>query len=911
MQIRKWNIVLQAVLVARIASLAAPAPAAVSMDQQNCINKLNKDGAKVAMTQGKENTGCVKAAGKGKLPIMQTADQCLEADAKGKLNKAETKTESDFTDRCTADPPAFGIPGGSTAETINQAATGQSLALVDDIFGNLLESAIISCDDDKDGCKCQQTVVKGYEKLAATKIKQFVKCKKNALKEGKEPVLAGAASAAELALCVDDVGTTDSIAGDGKQKIQKKITKLGESIDKKCASVDTASALPGLCAGLTSTNLRDCIDRRVECRVCLTLNAMDDLSVDCDLFDDGAGNGSCGGQVVFETLNLASAAEPADTPGTSGVTVTNPNLITQFGGASFSLNNARYTRFHDGIPGSVADAILVAVPGFEGGGNNFKLLAESLIVRAAATHGQVVEVWAYDRRSDQLEDTEGLEIAESLLDPQVALDWLYGNELGLTLSPELVSGPNRRAIFHNTSSDVPFIANWTQLVFSQDIDAIIEEASTVTSNVFLGGHSAGTGFTARYAATDFDLSGGGPAEPGHAKLKGLVLFEGGGGSLGSTPSADSLDRIEDKFDGGLFGAVRDQAPRCADGTTPCTIATETIDCLAIGHAKCTEATSAYSAGLLNPQLLASGDVIAIQAVNDPNTGQAILQVDQSGPNTSAFDLVPGLAALGAFLPQGTALGALGSFIDDDGFLAGVASFVASSVGAAGPVVGGLTTWLNNTEPQPAGAVPDNGPAPTSLPASRWGQEKEVVDFTRMITTFYEGESNFTDWYYPSSGLSVTGVSGLCDIGGSDTCVVGDVGAACASNGECSQSIGLDSSALSVGRGRRDIANMVEAGNVDIPVIAFGGSNGLTPVPASFITYAQTLSTCSATSCNGTPRVVDASLPNEAFPTFGDVDGGFEVYITEGIAHVDILVAEDNADNNVLAPLADFLARNSQ
>ena len=39
-----------------------------------------------------------------------------------------------------------------------------------------------------------------------------------------------------------------------------------------------------------------------------------------------------------------------------------------------------------------------------------------------------------------------------------------------------------------------------------------------------------------------------------------MLLEGGGGSTGGTPlTADTLDRIEAKFDGGLFGAVRDNA----------------------------------------------------------------------------------------------------------------------------------------------------------------------------------------------------------------------------------------------------------------------------------------------------------------------------------------------------------------
>ena len=111
--------------------------------------------------------------------------------------------------------------------------------------------------------------------------------------------------------------------------------------------------------------------------------------------------------------------------------------------------------------------------------------------------------------------------------------------------------------------------NWTASSVT-DIDAVIEAARTtaVNQNVFLGGHSAGTGFTARYASTDFDLTGVGPAEPGYAKLRGLVLLEGGGGSTAGAPLTDDRrDRIEDKADGGLFYAVREDEPRCVDGTT--------------------------------------------------------------------------------------------------------------------------------------------------------------------------------------------------------------------------------------------------------------------------------------------------------------------------------------------------------
>jgi hypothetical protein len=75
-------------------------------------------------------------------------------------------------------------------------------------------------------------------------------------------------------------------------------------------------------------------------------------------------------------------------------------------------------------------------------------------------------------------------------------------------------------------------------------------------------------------------------------------------------------------------------------------------------------------------------------------------------------------------------------------------------------------------------------------------------------------------------------------------------------------------------------------------------------------YADTLGTCAAPSCDGsTARIVDREQPNTAFPTFGDAAGGFEVFISEGYAHVDIVAAEDDEANNVIAPLLAFIERN--
>ena len=82
-----------------------------------------------------------------------------------------------------------------------------------------------------------------------------------------------------------------------------------------------------------------------------------------------------------------------------------------------------------------------------------------------------------------------------------------------------------------------------------------------------------------------------------------------------------------------------------------------------------------------------------------------------------------------------------------------------------------------------------------------------------------------------------------------------------------------------------------------------------PVAGRFVPLAQSLGVCAAPSCDGTPRVVDATSPNPAFPTFGGTRGGFDVVIAEGFSHLDVVAAEDDADNPVVSAIAEFIARN--
>jgi pimeloyl-ACP methyl ester carboxylesterase len=646
----------------------------------------------------------------------------------------------------------------------------------------------------------------------------------------------------------------------------------------------------------------------------------DDANVD----DVDACTDSCAtGPTAFSVLSIASPVDPENTPDGTPANAVDPGstLETQFGSTVFSLNNVTYTRFH--VPGAGdPDAVLILIPGFAGGSHSFKYLAENLLVRAQAGGTLTLEVWAYDRRTNQLEDRSGAALGETERDPLLAFNWYFGQQAGLPNDPRL----SRRAAFH-AGEDVPFIANWTPNVFARDIDVLVEAASSLPGapKVFLGGHSLGTTFLARYASTDLDPGAG--VEPGFAKLAGLVLFEGGGSALPTlTPSSDNLDLIIAKADGGLYHAVKNGDARCVDGT-PCPGGD--TDCVGVALPpgavtnKCVRSVEAYTGAdtsaplvLVTPQVHAAGDVAAIQGRLDPD-GQSLIQVDFGAGK--ATDVVDGLGILGA-LPPSTTAAAVGFFLDDD--FSPVSAFQASlgfssNGGNTKPFSfflpndafppDALRTWDDIYQPmQPAGLngpVPNNGPV-TSVSAPN-GQEKEVTEIGVMTTLLFSGGINFGDSYFASSGLSVTTADGVCTSG---TCSAGNVGASCTSNSQCSVSLGLDSTPLSVGRGRPDIENLTQASAIDIPVIGFGGTNGLTPTNGSFKAFAESIGPCTAASCDGfTGRVTSPLTVNTVY---GGVNGGFEVHLSEGYAHIDVVSAEDDPLHNVVYdPLMAFLERN--
>lgn len=282
-----------AVLPLMLFAYATSASAQIqTTDQQKCINAMNKNGSKLNDTQCLENRACIKDYGQGRLTTgINPAEECLTADRKGKILKREGKTSAHEVAFCTGVTPDF---AKTPSATVNAAAVQAGIDLVHDLFGNPIDGGLAVCETQPDECYCQRFMSKWLHKQFSVMPRIFRKCKKAALKVGKDPFFDGATSAAEVQSCWDgSLGNNlISVAANPNNQIGKVTANLAAEYQTLCVDkgVD-GTTFPGCPGGGDTT--RDCIIDRVDCRTCLMVNAMDNLAIDCDTFDNGAADLSC------------------------------------------------------------------------------------------------------------------------------------------------------------------------------------------------------------------------------------------------------------------------------------------------------------------------------------------------------------------------------------------------------------------------------------------------------------------------------------------------------------------------------------------------------------------------------------------------------------------------------------------
>src|SRR3954469_14672368 len=172
-----------------------------------------------------------------------------------------------------------------------------------------------------------------------------------------------------------------------------------------------------------------------------------------------------------------------------------------------------------------AKTVLVLVPGTNGGRGDFTLTAREIAARAPG-----VQVWAVDRRSQQLEDTS---VFARALRGTASLQEMFNYYAGWIADPSIQP--------HYQPPDLTklgFAADWGLRVQLEDVKRVVDRARAGGRRVLLGGHSLGASVAVAYASWDF------AGRPGYRDLDGVVLIDGGlRGSFDSADLAQARTRL--------------------------------------------------------------------------------------------------------------------------------------------------------------------------------------------------------------------------------------------------------------------------------------------------------------------------------------------------------------------------------
>jgi len=251
--------------------------------QRNCIVTMNRDLGSVARFQARTASRCIRDEARGVLTV--PVETCLTSDPLGLVARAEARTFSDAAARCS-DVPDFGFSGPAS---VNQAGIDQELGLVHDLYGPDLDAGALFAGTQ--AVRCQQNVTKAAQRCKRTILNTFRSCKQTGLRTGS---------------IVDASGLEACFGADPRGRIERLCeTVLTRHVERCSASpVELSSLFPGSCASDDPVEFAACLDAAATCRACLAINEADRLNADCDSFDDGIDNDSCGVKTLGQTVGV-------------------------------------------------------------------------------------------------------------------------------------------------------------------------------------------------------------------------------------------------------------------------------------------------------------------------------------------------------------------------------------------------------------------------------------------------------------------------------------------------------------------------------------------------------------------------------------------------------------------------------
>ena len=476
----------------------------------------------------------------------------------------------------------------------------------------------------------------------------------------------------------------------------------------------------------------------------------------------------------------------------------------------------RFVRYRpetpDGQPKEV-DAVLVLLPGYMGGANEFEYMGRQMVSMAEAGGKGSIEVWAMDRRPNCLEDLTGVNAAEeagALPEPSIAVDYYYH---GSSIGGKTFSG-------FLEEWQVPFLSEFGLRLVMEDVYKAITEKipnpDDRRASVFVGGHSLGTSLTGLFAGWDFDGNPDTLDDAGFRNCAGLVLLDGPVfywdlERFNNIGQAEYTQRVGDIRSGA--------APRLDmfTGVTP--EAMNLLEILGLYAAAAPEEESTvlrevpYSADVdFLLRLLHSKDLFNFLLGNPSArdfryTNEAVLGVfmDDNFQPVKMLQVSVGFLHGGAVVSKdfpGSLAGLLGlGGIDMDNL------FIPWDAGPPGNLgTGPLYSWVNFDR---VGNAADPDYTDLTGVTTYTTMMEEVTDIQDFARVLYQGPSNFTEWYFPSRLRLDMGAAG---------------------------------SPFNAAAGLTWFHNAA----VDVPVIAFGAPHGDVPDPSGWDEYRESIASADFT-----------------------------------------------------------------
>jgi len=220
------------------------------------------------------------------------------------------------------------------------------------------------------------------------------------------------------------------------------------------------------------------------------------------------------------TETLVASSSPVTTVVESVVRVRVP-LPASVGPHPAACDWLSYLRFrHANGPARSADAdrILVAQPGILEGAGAFDSVARNTVAEAAR-HGDHIEFWALDRRSNCLEDHTGRLAGLAARDTHLAVDYYYRNRS---------VGGHTFAGFHD-NADLGWLGRvGLEQTLRDQYDLLLAELPDPAlrrQKVLCGGHSLGGILTGFFAVWDFDGNHATTADAGYQQCGGYFALD--------------------------------------------------------------------------------------------------------------------------------------------------------------------------------------------------------------------------------------------------------------------------------------------------------------------------------------------------------------------------------------------------